>query len=591
MMRRLASLLSLALTWTSVVLAESPQQFSSYEKETIERTLKETGGEIEPHPEGKRIEHIEIVPLEVIEDRDPIPGFFNIFHTTTRPSVIRDELLFSEGQKVDAQRLIESAKNLRERRQLSLVLIVPLKSQEPGHVRILVITKDVWSLRLNSNFEAVDGKLTKLLLQPAEENMFGGHKTIGALFVLEPDTYSLGAQYIDRRVAGSRIETLVSANIIINRESGDPEGSFGSFVYGQPLYSAESEWAWRTLAVWYDEIFRSYIGTDLRTYDAPSTAVDDEIPYVYDASRWFGSYALTRSFGRRHKHDVSFGVELDRRKFKVNPNANVDPRATADFVREEVPVSDTRLSPFVELRSYTSEYKRVLDFETLGLQEDFRLGHEAVLRVFPASTDVVSSRDLIGTYAALGYTFPLGDGLLRLLAANTVQLATRRESETDATGQVNARIVTPRVVIGRFVYDSVLVNHYRNYLNERLALGGDTRLRGYAPKADLGKDAFAQNVEFRTRPVQLLSALFGGALFYDMGDAFDGFDEFHLNHSAGLGLRAVFPQAQRLAFRADWGFPIQDGQLKLPGSLFVTFGQAFEMPNLPPPSLAADYGE
>lgn len=590
-MRRVAAwLVAGALAWTRLASAD-PDKYSSYEKETIDRALKVKGGEIEPHPEGKRIEQIEIVPLEVIEDRDPIPGFFNIFHTTTRPNVIRDELLFSEGEEVDAQRMIESAKNLRERRQLSLVLIVPLKSSEPGRVRILVITKDVWSLRLNSNFEAVDGKLTKLLLQPAEENMFGGHKTVGALFVLEPDTYSLGAQYIDRRVAGSRIETLVSANIIINRESGDPEGSFGSFLYGQPLYSAESEWAWKTLVVWYDEIFRSYIGTQLRTYDAPSTTADDQIPYVYDASRWFGAYALTRSFGRRMKHDISFGVELDRRKSKVNPNANVDPRATADFIREEVPVSDTRLSPFVELRSYTSEYKRVLDFETLGLQEDFRLGHEAVVRVFPASTEVVSSRDLIGTYAALGYTFPLGDGLLRLLAANTVQLATRRESETDATGQLNARVVTPRVVIGRFVYDSILVNHYHNYLNERLALGGDTRLRGYAPKADLGKDAFAQNIEFRTRPVQILSALFGGALFYDMGDAFDGFDEFHMNQSAGLGLRAVFPQAQRLAFRADWGFPIQDGKVRFPGSLFVTFGQAFDMPNLPVPSLAADYGE
>lgn len=590
MMRR-ALVLSLGVfAWTGAALADPPQ-YSSYEQETIEEALKKTGGEIDPHPEGKRIEHIEIVPLEVIEDRDPIPSFFNIFHTTTRPNVIRDELLFEEGQRVDAQRLVESAKNLRERRQLSLVLIVPLKSEEPNRVRILVLTKDVWSLRLNSNFEAVDGKLTKLLLQPAEENMFGGHKTIGALFILEPDTYSIGAQYIDRRVAGSRIESLVSANLIINRDSGQPEGSFGSFLYGQPLYSAESKWAWKTLVIWYDEIFRSYVGTDLRTYDAPSTAADDEIPYVYDASRWFGAYALTRSFGRRYKHDLSFGVELDRRKSKVNPGQNVDPRATADFIREEAPVSDTRMSPFVELRSYSSEYKRVLDFETLGLQEDFRLGHEAVVRVFPASTEVVSSRDLIGTYAALGYTFPLGDGLLRLLAANTVQLATRRDSETDATGQVNARIVTPRVVIGRFVYDSILVNHYRNYLNERLALGGDTRLRGYAPKADLGKDAFAQNVEFRTRPVQILSALFGAALFYDMGDAFDGFDEFHLNQSAGLGLRAVFPQAQRLAFRADWGFPIQDGKLTFPGSLFVTFGQAFDMPNLPPPSLAADYGE
>jgi hypothetical protein len=589
MLGRWARVLLLCLSFAAVARAE-PAQFSSYEKETIERALKKLGGEIEPQPEGKIIEHIEIVTLEVIEDRDPVPGFFNIFHATTEKSVIRDELLFSEGERLDAQRVLESAKNLRARRQLSLVLILPLKSAEPNRVRMLVITKDVWSLRLNSNFEAVDGKLTKLLLQPAEENMFGTHKTVGALFILEPDTYSIGAQYIDRRVAGSRIEAVASANLIVNRESGAPEGSFGTFTYGQPLYSAESRWAWKTLVIWYDEVFRSYVGTDLRTYDAPSTAADDAIPYVYDAERWFGAYALTRSYGRRHKHDVSVGMELDRRKADAPIVPGVTAAARADFVREEVPVSDTRLSPFLELRSYTSEYKRVLDFETLGLQEDFRLGHEAVVRVYPASTELVSSRDLIGTYAALGYTFPLGDGLLRLLGANTVELA-RVDAETDAIGQLSARVVTPRLVLGRFIYDGVVVNHYKNYLNDRLALGGDTRLRGYAPKAFLGKDAVAQNIEFRTRPLHLLSVLFGAAVFYDTGDAFDGFSDLELKQSTGLGLRAVFPQAQRVAFRADWGFPIVNGQLSFPGSLFVTFGQAFDMPNLPAPSLAAEYGE
>ncbi len=588
-MRAWAFIVALTASFAAPALADVPQ-YSSYEKETIDRALEHDGGKVELHPEGKRIESIEIVTLEVIEDRDPVPGFFNVFHATTKTSVIRDELLFREGQKFNPDRVAESARNLRDRRQLSLVLIVPLKGAEPNAVRLLVITKDVWSLRLNSDFEAVDGKLTKLLLQPAEENMFGTHKTLGGLFILEPDTYSIGAQFIDRRVAGSRIQAVVSANLIVNRDSGHPEGSFGTLSYGQPLYSAQTRWAWKTIVIWYDEIYRSYVGTDLRRYDAPSTPGNDAIPYVYSTERWFGAYSLTRSFGLENKHDISFGIEVDRRRARVEPEPGANPQAVRDFVREEVPVSDTRLSPFVELRSYTSRYHRVLDFESLGLQEDFRLGHEAIVRVYPASRELVSSRDLLGTYTALGYTFPLGDGLLRLLGANTVELA-KRDPETDATGQVDLRVVTPRVGFGRFVYDGIAINHYRNYLNERLALGGDTRLRGYAPKAFLGKDAVAQNIEFRTRPLHFLSVLFGAAVFYDMGDAFDGFDDLHLKQSTGFGFRAVFPQAQRIAFRADWGFPIEGGGLRFPGSLFVTFGQAFDMPNLPAPTLGTEYPE
>jgi hemolysin activation/secretion protein len=124
-----------------------------------------------------------------------------------------------------------------------------------------------------------------------------------------------------------------------------------------------------------------------------------------------------------------------------------------------------------------------------------------------------------------------------------------------------------------------------------LVLGGDTRLRGYPPQAFIGKDAVAQTVEYRTRGFQVLSVQIGGALFYDSGDAFDGWSDLKLKQAVGFGFRAVFPQAERIAFRADWGFPVEQGTLRTPGSLFVTFGQAFGMPTPPQPTLATDYHE
>jgi hypothetical protein len=47
--------------------------YSSYEKETIARSLAATGLQLETAPEGKTIEGIETLRLEVLEDRDPIP--------------------------------------------------------------------------------------------------------------------------------------------------------------------------------------------------------------------------------------------------------------------------------------------------------------------------------------------------------------------------------------------------------------------------------------------------------------------------------------------------------------------------------------
>jgi len=566
-----------------------PVSYSAYERETVDAALSETGGRIDPKPEGKEIESIEIITLEVIEDRDPVPKFFNAFHATTRKGVIRSELLFDEGQRYSARLVEESARNLRKRRQLSLVLLVPLVGSTPDKVRVLVITKDVWSLRLNTNLQVYEGNLLRLLLQPAEENMFGTHTMLGGLFILDLDTYSFGGQYMDRRVAGSRIQSVVSANLIVNRETGAPEGSFGTLFYGQPQYSVDSKWSWKTLVVWYDEIFRSYVGTGLRTFDSKTTQSNDAIPYVYDAARWFSAYSVTRSFGGRFKHDVSTGLEIDRRHYRLRDSELYVPSAVDDFESSEMPVPDTRVSPFVQLRSYLSDYHRVHDFESLGLEEDFRLGHEAVVRIYPAARDAASTRDMLGTYAALGYSARLGSGIARGIVASTIEKSTR--AQTDASVQVGARVVTPRVGFGRFVYDGVLVNHYENYLNDRLTVGGDGRLRGYPPAAFIGKDAVASNLEFRTQPVSIWSVQVGGAVFYDAADAFEGMSDLRLKHATGVGLRTVFPQAERIVFRADYGVPVTASGFVFPGSLFIAFGQAFGMPTLPSPTLETEYRE
>jgi hypothetical protein len=566
----------------------------------IEAAMKKYRGEPEPHPEGKTIESVEIMALDVFDERDPVPDFFNVFHVTSHDYVLRRELLFETGQRYDRDRVEESARNLRDIPQLSLVLIVPMQGSRPDTVRVVLITKDVWSLRLNSNFELAGDELTYLLLNPSEENLFGTHTSIGGIFILEPDVYSTGLVFRHPRVGGSRIETKARADIVWNRDSGDAEGSYGYFFYGQPLYSVETEWAWSSAAVFSTGVTRRFIGLTLRRFDgrpraeriaAPSCPPADPrcIPYVYDSDRQLASYEVTRSFGRAIKRDVSIGLEADRRAYRTGDLSGYDPAAAAAFVRTAVPISDTVLGPFVQLRTYESRYMSVLDFNTLGLQEDYRLGHEVILRGYAAAESVGSTRDMIGTFAALSYTLPLGNGLARALGISVIEY--ELHGRHDAAAELGLRVVTPRLGFGRFVYDGILFNRYQDYLNREVALGGDSRLRGYPPEEFLGKDAVASNVEFRTRSIEILSAHCGLAAFYDAGDAFDGFDNLELKHGIGLGLRIVFPQANRVVLRADWGFPLSAGYATFPGAAFVTFGQAFTMPQLAPPSLTSTFVE
>ncbi|WP_438014591.1 hypothetical protein WMF18_27305 [Sorangium sp. So ce315] len=569
--------------------APEPAGYSSYERATLERALARLGAMLDPAPEGKIVEGIDVVPFEVIEDRDPAPGFLNWFHALSRPYVIRREVLLSVGRPYEQALADESARVLRGLSQLSLVLVFAVRGSAPDRVRVAVATKDVWSLRLNSNYRFAGGNLEYLFLQPAETNLLGVHHTIAAQLALDPGALSLGVAYAMPRVGGSRVRLRTELNAILGRETGALEGSSGAFVYGQPLYATEAEWAWEAEITWRDEVTRRFIGTRLATFDAAATPGDDRIPYRYRSDLLVGGYTVTRSFGGRGagggaaassgvKHDVSLGIEASRKVYRVDERAGFAPSALAEFERREMPVSDTRVAPVLKYSTYSTRFSRVLDFNTLALQEDYRLGHELSIAIYPVTTALNSTRSFLGVRAAAAYTVALGDGLARAVVETVTELD--RSQIFDASIEARARVHTPSFGVGRLVFDVRLFDRYRNYLNRRLQLGGDTRLRGYPTGAFLGEDVLSANLELRTRPLEIWSCQIAGAAFFDAGDAFDGYDDMRLKQSAGFGVRALFPQLNRIVMRADWGFPLTRGYREpdsLPGDIVVTFGQAFPM--------------
>jgi hypothetical protein len=209
-----------------------------------------------------------------------------------------------------------------------------------------------------------------------------------------------------------------------------------------------------------------------------------------------------------------------------------------------------------------------------------------------------SSRNLIGASAKAGYTIPMGDGLAGASVSAFGELAENRDnlapdvepiafgwnpSITDGAISGSVGAVTPRMGVGRLVINASFNNRYRNYLNARSSLGGSDRLRGYPTNFFLGKDTVVYNLEFRSTSVDILKAQVGGVAFYDAGDAARGFDALHAKQSVGFGVRALFPQVNRLVFRLDFAFPLNRGPFPETGhpapvdpfGFFFTFDQAF----------------
>jgi hypothetical protein len=87
--------------------------------------------------------------------------------------------------------------------------------------------------------------------------------------------------------------------------------------------------------------------------------------------------------------------------------------------------------------------------------------------------------------------------------------------------------------------------------------------------------------------VGILGTAAGLAAFYDAGDADKRLSDLRLKQSAGFGARVAFPQFSRMVMRADWGFPFTPapGYRTFPGAVFITFDQAFPMPEVKPPTV------
>jgi hypothetical protein len=234
------------------------------------------------------------------------------------------------------------------------------------------------------------------------------------------------------------------------------------------------------------------------------------------------------------------------------------------------------------------------------------LGHDVVVRFYPSFKALGSTLDLFGVYAAAGYTFALRDGLFRVALAST----TEPDPDRIYNASINptAHLVTPTVAgVGRLVMDATMLYRWRDGLNITGAcpgqsawgpfvpcatfLGGTDRLRGFPTNFFVGRDFVSYNLEWRSRPVEVLTCQIAGVAFYDAGDAFDGLTNIHPFQSVGFGLRALFPWLDREVFSADIGFPIERPIDPATGApiagygFLISFGQAFTPPSVALPSI------
>jgi hypothetical protein len=574
-LRAAVFLFFLFFLFSSVASADRLDELGRLERETTLAALAERGLTIDPAPDGKTVRQLLIAAEPIFLRSDRGLTWLNFFHMTTRRSQLARDVLLRPGQRWDETLVEETRRNLRETGINNVVVLVPVQTNVPGLVDLLVVHRDLWSLRLNSNFELQQGFLSLLTVSLAEENFLGLRKHASFTFLMDAASWSVGPNYKDQNLAGTRLVLELRPRVVFGREDGRLEGTRAKIVFGYPLWSLAGRWA-ALVEVDHKDVFdRTYRGTGLATYDVPETVEEELIPRIYRDQTIDAAASVTRVFGGPVRHEVSVGPEYALARPSVSEaHFTGDDAARAAFERDVLPRSERSVAVFGRWRAFTPRYVRFTDLATFDLNEDIRLGPSVEVKLAQAMSALGSERDFTRTKLIAGWTSMAGGGLVKAEVGWTARL--EDGALIDNHLQVSVAGATPIVAgLGRLLARLSVDALIEERSNRFFVLGGSNGLRGFEIGAFGGEQRLVGNVEVRTRPLKVWVVRAGALAFWDVGHAAGSWDELSLHHDVGIGLRLLIPQLNREVMRIDWAIPLSGPSAGFPGRLNIGFFQVF----------------
>ncbi len=584
---------------------------SSLERQSATRAITKRGYTVEPAPWGKVIGKIHVYNEAVFAEKFGLLEFFNHFHVTTKERAIKVEVVIDEGEVWDQERVNETARRLRDPLWTSVVVVIPVVSAEPGKVDMLVVTRDIWSLRLNTQYTFQQGSLTNLSIALSENNFAGRRSVFAAGFAMDQGAIATGPIFLDKNLLGLRLDFRARFDFIFNRQNlqekfglaeGPPtiserdrpgfnrEGSQSSFSLSKPLFALASTWGVGVSFSHRYAIDRRFRGLGLLPVDCSSgecvfpldgnnrfqsqldiarDAVDASLIGVqYKMKRWDATASAVRQWGTSVKQQLSVGYSIDDTNPQPLPSFPGSAVEREAFIRDVLPRNEMTSTPFISYGFFVPRFKTFRNVSTFELAEDSRLGpafdvsYSVGLKLL--GSDFNFQR---GSWAASWGFQWCRDGLVRPAISMSTQY---RDADNDGdhelvnnTATVGVRVVTPTYKWARIVAESTLATRWKDINNSFFAIGSDNGLRGFLINefsgVRTGDRLMRTQVELRTVPRPLWVIRYGGVLFYEVGgvgDTFNGSGKLQLHHDVGFGFRMLIPQTARDLFRFDFAFPL-----------------------------------
>lgn len=413
----------------------------------------------------------------------------NKLHVTTRPEVIRQQLLFEPGEPFSKQAIEESERILRSNRYIQEASIQPVL-QDDGVVDITVTTSDVWTLMPKLSFSQAGGA-TNTAVGVKEMNLLGTGVAVEAMYKSDIDRDSKVFKIVDHNLGQSwyGIATSIADN---------SDGHEYAFDLGKPFYSLNSTDARMLSVLDMDRIEPVYVdGEAASEFRLKSRGLEF----------FFGrSTGLEDGWARR----ITYGLVVDEQLYTANENT--DPSLLPDFDNRNL------VYPFIGIDFVEDNFAKASNFDQIHRVEDRFLGTRVTARVGVAGRAFGSDRDALVFDAMAQKGF--GD-----TAKNSLMLTTSLASRVERDGPhnlqfgVNAKFYR-RQSERRLLYMELAGTYGHNLdLDQYQPLGGDNGMRGYPVRFQNGDKHAVFTVEQRLFTNWYPFRLFyvGGAAFFDIG--------------------------------------------------------------------------
>jgi hypothetical protein len=555
---------------------------SSLERDSVERALTARGYEIDAAPWDKVIAAVRVYNEEVFAEDNKFLQFFNYFHVTTKESTIRSEAVISAGERWDQQRVEETARRLRDPLWSSVVAVIPVRSSTPDAVDALIVTRDIWSLRLNTQYTFQQGKLTNLTTSFSENNLIGRRDLLSAALTMDQGAIAVGPLFIDKNLFGEhldfrvRVDDILTRDDLTTRSTLHSEGTDSTITLSRPLWSLSSEWAASATFTHRFAIDRQFVGTKLRTFDYtdPDTMVVTPFDRQYEMRRWGASASATRQWGDDLKQQLSFGHSVDSQRPRPLAEFTGDAAQRAAFIAHVLPRSELTSVPFVEYAVFQPRYRTLRNVSTFDLAEDLRSGPDLDVSLGFGLKLLGSDQNFQRLSSSAGWTIPWArDGFVRVAAGLGGRYQQGMFIDDTASGLVRAA-TPPAWDLVRFLVQSTLATRWNDTQNQFYVIGSDTGLRGFGINEFSGLRLFSTQLEVRTLPYPVWVLRLGAVAFYDVGGAAKTLSSLPLHQDAGLGLRMLIPQTSAQLVKFDFAVPL-DGASRGAVRFLAGFGSEF----------------